>query len=157
MGLISGNLLKGLLVRQQALPTHVPKIPLYLLSFELRPFHLEPGVPRGHLQQFFGLLVGSFGDRLYDCAQQLGSPALVAFPGVALWKTGDGDALEQLLRVDFSLGHFICALHCTPDNDVGVDRRKALVVFHLDEALEELVILFVALGVAEYCFGVVGA
>src|SRR3712207_7702760 len=43
--------------------------------------------------------------------------------------------------VDFPLGHFIGALHCTPDDNVGVDGRKALVVFHLDEALEELVIL----------------
>src|SRR3712207_9263553 len=59
--------------------------------------------------------------------------------------------------VDFPLGHFIGALHCTPDDNVGVDGRKALVVFHLDEALEELVILFITLGVAAYSLGVVGA
>ena len=107
MSLVTGNLLQGLLVRQEALPNHVPKIPLHLPGFELRPFHLEPGVPRGSLHQFFGLFVGGLGDCIYDRTHQPGGPALVAFPRVTVGKTGHRHALEQFLWVDFPLGYFI--------------------------------------------------
>src|SRR5918992_481627 len=87
MSLVTGNLLQGLLVRQEALPNHVSKIPLHLLGFELRPFRFEPGVPRGSLQQFFGLFVGGLGDCIYDRTHQPGGPAFVAFPRVTVGKT----------------------------------------------------------------------
>src|SRR5215207_941928 len=109
MGLVPGHLLQDLLVRQKAHPSHVPKIPLYLLGFELGSFGLPLGTSNGSFQQLFRLFVGGLGDLLYNCPHQAGGPAFVAFPGVAVWKTGYGDALEQLFRVDFSLGNLIGA------------------------------------------------
>src|SRR5215207_1370414 len=157
MSLVSCYLLQGLLVRQEALPSHVPKFLLHLLRFPLRPFHLEPGTPGGSLQQVFRPFLSGLGDGLYDRTHQPGGPALVAFPRVTVGKTGHRDTLEQFLWVDLSFDNLIGTLYCIPDNAVGVDGRKALVVFHLDEALEELVILFIALGVAAYSLGVVRA
>src|SRR5215212_1120457 len=97
VGLVSGYLLQGLLVRQETLPSHVPKVSLYLLSFLLRPVRFEPGVPRCRLQEFFGLFASSFSDLLHNRSHQAGGPALIAFPRVTVWKTGYGDALEQFL------------------------------------------------------------
>src|SRR5215204_458813 len=120
MGLVPGYLLQSLLVRQEALPSHVPKIPLYLLGLKLGSFGLPLGASYGSFQQLFRLFFGGLGDLLYNCPHQPGGPALVAFPGVAVWKTGNGDAIEQLLRVYFSFFYLIGALHCTPDDAVGV-------------------------------------
>src|SRR5215211_8076185 len=98
MSLISGNLLKSLLVRQEALSSHVPNIPLYLLGLKFGSFGLPLGASDGSFQQLFRHFVGCLGDLLYNCPHQAGGPAFVAFPGVAVWKTGYGDALEQLFR-----------------------------------------------------------
>src|SRR5829696_1945988 len=111
MSLVAGNLLKDVLVRQQALPSHVPKIPLHLLGLKLGSFGLPLGASDGSFQQLFRFFVGGLGDLLYNCPYQAGGPALVAFPGVTVGKTRHGDALEQLFRVDFSLGHLIGAIH----------------------------------------------
>src|SRR5215213_6713579 len=92
MSLVSGYLLQGLLIRQEALPSHVPKIPLYLLGLKLGSFGLPLGASDGSFQQLFRLFVGGLGDLLYNCPHQPGSPTFVAFPGVAVWKTGHRDA-----------------------------------------------------------------
>src|SRR5829696_3624779 len=66
MCLVSSYLLQSLLVRQKALPGHVPKIPLHLLGFNLSPLHFESGAPGRCLQQLFRLFVGGLRDGLYD-------------------------------------------------------------------------------------------
>src|SRR5215208_5983603 len=116
VGLIPCNLLQGRLVRQEALPSHVPKIPLYLLGLKLGSFGLPLGASYGSFQQPFRLFVSGLGDLLYDRTHQPGCPALVAFPEVTVGKTRYRDTLEQLLRVYFSLGNFIGAPHRTPDD-----------------------------------------
>jgi hypothetical protein len=93
VGLIPCNLLQARLVRQEALPSHVPKIPLYLLGLELGSFGLPIGASYGSFQQLLRLFVGGLGDGLYDRTHQPGGPTLVTFPGVAVWKTRYGDAL----------------------------------------------------------------
>src|SRR5215208_6738453 len=92
MSLVSGYLLQGLLIRQQALPSHVPKIPLHLLGLKLGSFSLPLGASDGSFQQLFRLFVGDLGYLLYDRTHHPGGPALVTFPRVTVRKTGHGDA-----------------------------------------------------------------
>src|SRR5215217_8547383 len=66
MGLVPSNLLQNLLVRQQALPSHVPEVSLYLLGLKLGSFGLPLGASDGSFQQLFGLFVGGLRDGLYD-------------------------------------------------------------------------------------------
>ena len=74
MSLVSSNLLQGLLVRQQALPTHLLDIPLYLLC-RLLLADDAPGRVGGHLTQRLRLLLGGSG--IYARPHRSGLPGFV--------------------------------------------------------------------------------
>src|SRR5215212_11088268 len=79
MGLVPGNLLQGLLIRQEALPSHVPKISLYLLGLKHGSFGFPLGVSYGSCHQLFRLFVGGPRYGLYDRTHQPGTPVFVPF------------------------------------------------------------------------------
>ena len=82
MGLVSGYLLQGFLVRQEALPAHPLQIPLYLLRSLLGFLHLPLGASHGRFEHRLGTFpVGRGGDLFDRALEEAGGPALEFFRG----------------------------------------------------------------------------
>ena len=114
------------------------QVPLHLLGFELRVL-LNPA-PSWQPPTVHRALRRLLAEASIDHTHQPGGPALVAFPRVTSGRPGT-ERLSSSSSVSASPSATSSA-HSAPQIMMRRRGRKALVVFHLGEALEELVILF---------------
>src|SRR5919112_3540218 len=104
MSLVSGYLLQGLIIRQEALPTHPFEILLNLLCCLLLADDVPPGTVGGYLQQFLRILLGGPSDGLYARPHRPCAPAVEILPLLGILRhPGNGDPIQQILWGYFPL------------------------------------------------------